>query len=202
MRELDETDLEILQLLMEDARRPFSDLADAVDLSPPAVGDRVARLEEMGIIRRFTLDIDRSQLREGVPVLLSLQPQLADRDQIHEQLRAASAVDHLFLTADGRLVCHCYLPDNAVQEWLAETVDLAVIDEYTVTLLTGVQWTPTINGAEFALSCAECGNSVTHNGITTRFADDLYHFCCASCEARFTERYERLQDGTPEEEAS
>lgn len=67
MRDLDETDIEILELLLSDARRPWSGIAEIVDLSPPAVSDRVARLQELGIIRRFTLDVDRSQLSEGVP---------------------------------------------------------------------------------------------------------------------------------------
>ncbi len=39
MRDLDETDLEILQLLMSNARRPYSDIADIVSLSAPAVSD-------------------------------------------------------------------------------------------------------------------------------------------------------------------
>ena len=65
MRDLDETGLEILQLLMSNARRPYSDIADTVDLSAPAVSDRVARLQEMGIINRFTLDVGHSQRSTG-----------------------------------------------------------------------------------------------------------------------------------------
>jgi DNA-binding Lrp family transcriptional regulator len=47
MRDLDETDLEILQLLLSDARRPYSDIAETVGLSAPAVSDRVSRLREI-----------------------------------------------------------------------------------------------------------------------------------------------------------
>lgn len=86
MHDLDETDLEILELLMSDARRPWRDIAEIVDLSAPAVSDRVARLQEMGILRRFTLDVDRSQLREGVPVLLSLTMGADGRDAVHSAL--------------------------------------------------------------------------------------------------------------------
>ncbi|MFP4626868.1 MAG: AsnC family transcriptional regulator [Natronomonas sp.] len=34
MRDLDDIDRELLRLLLEDARRPFSDLAERVDLFP------------------------------------------------------------------------------------------------------------------------------------------------------------------------
>jgi len=73
MRDLDETDLEILSLLAEDARRPFSEIGDRVGLSGPAVSDRVTRLEETGVIKRFTVDVDRTKLRAGVPVLVDVE---------------------------------------------------------------------------------------------------------------------------------
>src|SRR6056297_1947594 len=102
MRDLDETDLAILQLLMSDARRPYSDIADVVGLSAPAVSDRIARLQEMGLIQRFTLDIDRSQLRKGIPVLLTLDvgSDGGTVSSIRETLLEADAVEHVFTTAE------------------------------------------------------------------------------------------------------
>ena len=194
MRDLDETDLEILQLLMEDARRPFRNIADIVDLSPPAVSDRVTRLQELGIIRRFTIDIDRSQLHEGVPVLLELHLDPATVETVREALRTADPVEQLLVTAESHLVCQCYIPDGDVREWLSETIDLTAIDEYTVTMLSDVMWTPSIKGTDFALTCAECGNHVTANGVSTRIGDELYQFCCPLCETRFEEQHEHLQE--------
>lgn len=194
MRDLDETDLEILQLLMEDARRPFRDIADFVGLSAPAVSDRVTRLQEAGVVRGFTLDIDRSQLREGVSVLIELQVDPAAIDVTREALLATEAVEHVFTTAEAHLVCQCHIPDGDVRQWLAETVDLAVIDEYSVTLLVDAQWTPVVGGTDFAFTCAECGNTVTSNGVTRRLDEEIYHFCCPSCEARFEEQYERIRE--------
>jgi DNA-binding Lrp family transcriptional regulator len=73
MCDLDETDMETLSLLAENARRPFSEIADEVGLSGPAVSDRIGRLEESGIIRHSTIDVDRAQLRAGVPVLIQMK---------------------------------------------------------------------------------------------------------------------------------
>lgn len=72
MRDLDETDMEILSLLAENARRPFSAIGEENGLSGPAVSDRVTRLQEAGVINHFTIDVDRSQLKAGVPVLIQL----------------------------------------------------------------------------------------------------------------------------------
>lgn len=116
MRDLDETNLEILQLLMSNARRPYSDVADAVDLSPPAVSDRVARLQERGLIQGFTLNIDRSQLRKGIPVLVTLEITTGSRDvsSVKETLLSTGAVEHVFTTAEADFVVYARVPDNDV----------------------------------------------------------------------------------------
>lgn len=189
MDELDGVDMAILRLLMADARRPYSDIAEAVDLSAPAVSNRIERLRETGVIRRFTLDVDRSQLRGGVSVLVSMNTDADAIDQVREHLRNAGAVEHLFTTADSRLVFHATLPTGNVREWLLATIPTEDVRGYDVSLLADAEWSPEIGETEFALSCAECGNTVTSEGTTARIGGDRYRFCCPSCEARFEERY-------------
>lgn len=197
MRDLDETDLEILQLLMSDARRPYSDIADVVGLSAPAVSDRVARLQETGIINRFTLDIDRSQLRKGIPVLLAIEVASSGPDvsSLTETLLDVGAVEHVFTTAEADLVVYAHVPDNDIAGWLSDTVDDDVIDDFEVTLLSRSDWSPDLGGTEFALTCAQCGNTVDSEGTAARIDGDLYQFCCPSCETRFEDKYEQLQQG-------
>jgi len=195
MRDLDETDLEILQLLLSNARRPYSDIAEVVGLSAPAVSDRVARLQEMGIINRFTLDIDRSQLRKGIPVLVTLDVASdgGTVSSIRETLLDADAVEHVFTTAEADLVAFARVPDNDIASWLADTVDEGAVGDFEVTLLSGADWSPDLGGTEFALSCAQCGNTVDSEGSATRIDGTLYQFCCPSCETRFQEKYESLK---------
>lgn len=197
MRDLDETDLEIIQLLMLDARRPYSEIADVVDLSAPAVSDRVERLQEMGIINRFTLDVDRSQLRGGIPVLITLDVESDSHSaaSIKDQLIDEGAIEHVFTTAEADLVLYARVPDTDIASWLADTIDTGAIDDFEVTLLAGANWAPELGETEFALSCAQCGNTVDSEGTATRIDGELYQFCCPSCEARFEEKYEQLREG-------
>lgn len=197
MADLDETDLEIVALLLSDARRPWSDVAEHVGLSPPAVADRVDRLREAGVIRRFTLDLDRSQLRGGVPVLVDLDVEPGAAADVREALSGAEAVEHVFATADGDVVWTGRVPDGDVPAWmeteLAATRD--AVRAYEVDLLTAAEWTPGVGGTDFALTCAECGNTVTSEGETERYGGERYHFCCPSCAERFGERYDRVAEG-------
>lgn len=195
MRDLDETDLEILQLLLANARRPYSDIADVVGLSAPAVSDRVARLQEIGVINRFTLDVDRTQLRGGIPVLITLDvasgaPEVGS---ITETLLDDGAVEHVFTTAEADLVISARVPDNDIASWLTDTLDEDVFQDFDVTLLAGADWAPELGETEFALTCAQCGNTVDSEGTSTRIDGELYQFCCPSCESRFTEKYDQLR---------
>ena len=195
MRDLDETDMEILRLLGEDARRPFSDIAERVGLSGPAVSDRVQRLQEAGVINRFTVDVDRSQLRAGIPVFVRVSIPIGTVDELRERLGDADGVEHVFVTADGEIWFYARAQVQNVRRWLDGLIGDVDDVEFAVTLIDDVEWQPSLEGAEFALTCAECGNTVDSEGESTSIDGELYHFCCPSCRGRFEERYDRLEEG-------
>ncbi|EMA08616.1 AsnC family transcriptional regulator [Haloferax denitrificans] len=199
MRALDETDLHILELLAEDARRPFSDISAEVGLSAPAVSDRIDRLREEGIIRRFTLDLDQSTLSGGTPVIVRLTVRPEFVDEVRDALRAADPVQHLFVAADGEVTAHARLDGSSVRAQLDDLVDLSRVRDYEVSLVESAEWTPTVNGTGFALECAECGNTVTSEGESAHIGGSLYHFCCSSCLGRFEDRYDRLEAGATDD---
>jgi Lrp/AsnC family leucine-responsive transcriptional regulator len=64
--ELDDIGWALLRELQQNARLSFSELGRRVGLTPPAVADRVRRMEEAGIIRGYRLDIDHA--RVGLPL--------------------------------------------------------------------------------------------------------------------------------------
>lgn len=194
MRTIDEIDLEILRLLLEDARRPYSEIADHVDVSAPTVSDRIDRLRELGVVERFTLDVDRTTLSDGVEVLVDVELAPNTDDRIADRFGSIDQVEHVFLTADARLLAIATVPPDRVRSMLRETVDAGVVDSYRVHLLEDRTWSPSIGAPELALSCDECSNPVTSDGVSVRIDDDLYHFCCPTCRSNFEERYAALKE--------
>ncbi len=193
MRGLDETDREIVRMLIEDGRRPYSDIAAQVDLSAPAVSDRVDRLQELGVIRRFTADIDRDMLREGTAALVTVRAAPGDGTRVRDALADTDHVEYLFLTADETVVCTVVAED--VRGFLADRLPTDAVTDYDVRLLSESVWTPRFDHPELAPECVECGNRVGSDGERERLDGDSYHFCCSSCRDAFVERYERLSDG-------
>jgi DNA-binding Lrp family transcriptional regulator len=55
---MDAVDRQIVALLREDARRSYQDIGQRVSLSAPAVKRRVDRLEDEGVIRGYSANLD------------------------------------------------------------------------------------------------------------------------------------------------
>jgi DNA-binding Lrp family transcriptional regulator len=70
--EVDDLDVALLRALSVDARQSQRALARAVGMSPPAVADRLARLERAGVIRGYRADIDWAALGHPVVVYLAV----------------------------------------------------------------------------------------------------------------------------------
>ena len=62
----DAADIRIMRTLQGDGRMSNQDLAQAVGLSPSPCWRRVRRLEELGVIRGYGVQLDRRRLGLGV----------------------------------------------------------------------------------------------------------------------------------------
>jgi len=69
---LDSTSWQILQALQEDARLSYAELGRRVGLSPPAVTERVRRMEEAGIITGYRVEIDAAKIGLPLTALIAL----------------------------------------------------------------------------------------------------------------------------------
>lgn len=70
-KQLDATDWRILDELQRDGRLSFNQLGRLVSLSPPAVAERVRRLEEAGVIAGYQARVDPA--KAGAPLTAFIQ---------------------------------------------------------------------------------------------------------------------------------
>ncbi|MFF5793878.1 Lrp/AsnC family transcriptional regulator [Paeniglutamicibacter sp. NPDC012692] len=66
----DAVDVALLQHLAADARQSQRTLARLVNMSAPAVGERIARLERVGVLQQYTVRVDWARL--GYPMVVYL----------------------------------------------------------------------------------------------------------------------------------
>jgi Lrp/AsnC family transcriptional regulator, leucine-responsive regulatory protein len=121
--QLDGTDFEILELLRADARRTLADIAGRVSLSAPAVKRRVERLERLGVIRGYTIEVDHAKL--GRPIEAFTELRFAGDTKVAEIKGVAAGLPEVqaFYTTAGD-------PDALVRVRVRDLADLTrVIDE-------------------------------------------------------------------------
>lgn len=73
---MDIVDQEILHILHRNARSTLSSIAKKINLSTPAVGERIAKLERQGVLEKYTIKINRKQIQLPLTafVLVRLTP--------------------------------------------------------------------------------------------------------------------------------
>ena len=62
MPKIDDVDRQILDILIDNTRVPFTDIAKQLLISPGTVHVRVKKMEDVGIIKGSSLNIDYMQL--------------------------------------------------------------------------------------------------------------------------------------------
>jgi Lrp/AsnC family transcriptional regulator, leucine-responsive regulatory protein len=86
---LDETDRKIIGELLEDGRISLAELGRRVNLSPPAVAERVKRLEQAGVITGYRAEIDLGKLGYQLTAIIRIKPspgQLPKIPELAEQM--------------------------------------------------------------------------------------------------------------------
>ena len=69
---IDHIDLKILYILQNDGRRRLADIAADVDLSAPAVMERVKKLEASGVIRGYQALINDKKVGKDITAFISV----------------------------------------------------------------------------------------------------------------------------------
>lgn len=90
MLSLDAVDQRLVELLRQDGRRTYSDMARTVNMSVAAIKRRVERLQADGVIRGFTVQIDHARLGWTVEAFAEIR--YTGRTPVEDITRIASAV--------------------------------------------------------------------------------------------------------------
>jgi Lrp/AsnC family transcriptional regulator for asnA, asnC and gidA len=86
MSQIDETDTKILELLEEDARRSFTEIAHRLKVSESAIRKRVTAMQKEGVITKFTIKVDHGKLGLNTLAIVGLDVESSKMLEIAQQL--------------------------------------------------------------------------------------------------------------------
>ena len=74
---MDAIDYQIIQILQDNGRIPIKKLAEIVSLTPPAVAERIRKLEESGVILGYKAIVDYKKLGKNIKaiIIVTLSPE-------------------------------------------------------------------------------------------------------------------------------
>lgn len=70
---IDNTDRNIIEELKKNSRITMKDLGEKVHLTGQATSNRVMKLEEKGVIKGYTIDVDENKIGNSVHVILNIR---------------------------------------------------------------------------------------------------------------------------------
>lgn len=100
--ELDSVAWTLLEALQADARLSFAELGRRVNLSPPAVAERIKRLEEAGVIRGYRAEVNPAALGYGLVALIDFTTTPQEYDAVTRLLEGMEEVRRCYhVTGQG-----------------------------------------------------------------------------------------------------
>lgn len=67
---LDEIDFQILKLLKENSRRQWKEIGESIHMTGQAVGNRIRKMEEEGIIEQYTISVNELKLGKSIQAFI------------------------------------------------------------------------------------------------------------------------------------
>jgi len=84
--QLDKIDLKILSILMKDAKKPYTEIANLIHVSGGTVHVRMKKLEKMGVVAGSQLTIDHTKLGYDITAFLGIY---LDKSSLYDQVSSA-----------------------------------------------------------------------------------------------------------------
>ncbi|MCL7394570.1 MAG: Lrp/AsnC family transcriptional regulator, partial [Thaumarchaeota archaeon] len=95
---------DLIKLLIENSRTSYVEIAKKLGVSEAAVRKRIKRLEDLGVIRRYTIDVDPKRLGYEVLAIIGLDVEPEHLLKIMEELRSREEAVKLYLTSGDHML--------------------------------------------------------------------------------------------------
>lgn len=89
---IDQVDLQIINLLKENSRLSWKEIGEIVHMTGQGVGARIRRMEELGIIERYTLKVNGKKLGRTVTCFVTVHMSTTDHKSFTNFIQSQEGV--------------------------------------------------------------------------------------------------------------
>jgi Lrp/AsnC family leucine-responsive transcriptional regulator len=110
---LDQTDIEILTLLKENSRLQWREIGELVHLTGQAVANRIKKMEQAGVIEKYTISLNNSKLDKNLTAYITVFMKTSNHpDFIQFVKNNESILECHRISGDGCYLLKVNVPDE------------------------------------------------------------------------------------------
>lgn len=198
--DLDKVDIRILNLLQEDARLSFREIARRTEVSTPTVSARVKRFEELGIIQGYHAHLATSVLgAQTYHYLITTAP--VDMAGTALRLAGSGHINDVNIVGGGRILIRAVIASqhdrSRLHELLTAMPEIRHYDEWeTLEIIKDLPIQPIPVRASMAIPCVYCGRTGFSEPVHDKVGDRHLVFCCTSCQELYRKRHQERLEGS------
>ena len=125
---LDEIDVEILSQLQKDSRLSIRELSKRINLSPPSVTERIRRLEDNGVIEKYTIKINKKKLGLSIDCIIKVTMKNGEYDRFKKFIKDYPKSEWCYrIAGDGCFIVKLSVSElNEVEDFINEISSYAL----------------------------------------------------------------------------
>ncbi|TFG35010.1 Lrp/AsnC family transcriptional regulator [Candidatus Thorarchaeota archaeon] len=95
---IDDKDRQIIEILSDNARTSLRDIKKEVELSPSSIRNRMERLVELGVIKRYTVEVDYRKMGYEIQVIVLITTRPGASEQLYEKFNDNKQITEVLRT--------------------------------------------------------------------------------------------------------
>ncbi len=127
---LDSTDAEIIQFLQLDARSSYTEIARKMKMNEATIRNRVNKLEELGIIKKYTLLLDHHKLGYDTRVIVGVDIDPENFLSVSKKISELPEARRVFTCTGDHMVLF--------EAWFTNQAELTTFLEKEIKSLSGI----------------------------------------------------------------
>lgn len=193
---LDKVDIDILKVMMQDARKSYRQISKITGVSTPTVESRIRRMFEVGLIKKIIPFFDPDKVLEGIIALITFRVDNSNLEEIAKKLSEINEIRSIFLTTgESNLMLRIILKDSKdlqgfISSKIKEFGNIQVISSQIITqTIKDEQGIIIREELGLFLKCDYCKGEILGSTFKLRVGQGERYFCCKTCQSAYKDKY-------------